>query len=103
MARRQGMSCALFPCALPKNYDAAKVRADFPILSETINNKPLVYLDSAASAQRPKQVLEAMDRLYERDYANIHRGVHTLSQRATKHYEHARETVRRFINAARHE
>lgn len=94
---------SLFPCALPQGYDLAKTRADFPILAEMINGKPLAYLDSAASAQRPRQVLEAMTRFYERDYANIHRGVHTLSQRATKKFEDARETVRRFINAAKAE
>ena len=74
--------------------------ADFPILSEQVHGKPLVYLDNAASAQKPRAVLDAMQHFYEHDYANIHRGVHTLSQRATDAYEAVRGTVRRFINAA---
>ena len=75
-------------------------RADFPILSEQVHGKPLVYLDNAASAQKPRAVLDAMQHFYEHDYANIHRGVHALSQRATDAYEAVRGTVRRFINAA---
>ncbi|MGB4101821.1 MAG: cysteine desulfurase [Alphaproteobacteria bacterium] len=89
----------LFACTATA-CDAAQLRADFPGLAQQVHGKPLVYLDSAASAQKPVQVLEAMDRFYRRDYANIHRGVHELSQRATRHYEAARATVRRFINAA---
>jgi cysteine desulfurase / selenocysteine lyase len=96
-------AAALFACAMPQNYDVEKIRADFPILREQIHGRPLVYLDSAASAQRPRQVLEAMQRFYENDYANIHRGVHELSLRATRKYEAARETVQRFLNAARPE
>lgn len=92
-------SAELFPCALPRTSGAESWRADFPILAQQIHGKPLVYLDSAASAQKPKQVLEAMDRFYRNDYANIHRGVHELSQRATQQYEAARAAVRRFINA----
>lgn len=79
--------------------DVAAIRRDFPILHQTINGKPLVYLDNAASSQRPKSVIEAISRYYEHDHANVHRGVHTLSQRATDAYEGARETIRRFINA----
>jgi cysteine desulfurase/selenocysteine lyase len=79
--------------------DVAAIRRDFPILHQTVNGKPLVYLDNAASSQRPKSVIEAISRYYEHDHANVHRGVHTLSQRATDAYEGARETVRRFINA----
>lgn len=79
--------------------DIAAIRRDFPILHQTINGKPLVYLDNAASSQRPKAVIEAISRYYEHDHANVHRGVHTLSQRATDAYEGARETIRRFINA----
>lgn len=90
---------ALFSCAEPLMFDAAKYRADFPALQQKVHGTPLVYLDNAASAQKPKQVLEAMQRFYEQDYANVHRGVHELSQRASAHYEQARETMRRFINA----
>jgi cysteine desulfurase / selenocysteine lyase len=79
--------------------DIAAIRRDFPILHQTVNGKPLVYLDNAASSQRPKSVIEAISRYYEHDHANVHRGVHTLSQRATDAYEGARETIRRFINA----
>lgn len=79
--------------------NVAAIRRDFPILHQTVNGKPLVYLDNAASSQRPKSVIEAISRYYEHDHANVHRGVHTLSQRATDAYEGARETIRRFINA----
>ena len=79
--------------------DVAAIRRDFPILHQTINGKPLVYLDNAASSQRPRAVIEAISRYYEQDHANVHRGVHTLSQRATDAFEGARETIRRFINA----
>ena len=76
------------------------VRNDFPIFEQTIHGKPLVYLDSGASAQKPRCVLEAMTHFYAHDYANIHRGVHELSMRATDLYDRARQTVQRFINAA---
>jgi cysteine desulfurase/selenocysteine lyase len=81
------------------SLDVTAIRRDFPILHQEINGKPLVYLDNAASSQRPRAVIDAIARYYERDHANIHRGVHTLSQRATDQYEAARESVRRFINA----
>ena len=81
------------------SLDIEKIRQDFPILAETIHGKPLVYLDNAASAQKPKAVLDAVRRVYEHDYANVHRGVHTLSQRATDLFEGAREKIRRFVNA----
>jgi cysteine desulfurase/selenocysteine lyase len=80
-------------------YDVAKVRADFPILRETVHGKPLVYLDSAASGQKPQAVIDAEREVYERCYANIHRGVHTLSMKATDLYEAARAKVRDFIGA----
>ncbi len=80
--------------------DVAKIREDFPILRRTVHGKPLVYLDSAASSQMPRPVLDAMRRLREEDYANVHRGVHTLSQRSTELYEAARIKVQRFLNAA---
>jgi cysteine desulfurase / selenocysteine lyase len=82
-----------------KPLDVEKVRQDFPILGRTINGKPLVYLDSAASAQRPSTVLHAMEHYETQVHANIHRGVHTLSQEATDAFEAARERVRKFINA----
>jgi cysteine desulfurase/selenocysteine lyase len=79
--------------------DVATIRRDFPVLDQTINGKPLVYLDNAASSQRPRAVIDAISHYYEHDHANVHRGVHALSQRATDAYEGAREIVRRFINA----
>lgn len=84
----------------PAGLDAARLRADFPILNQTVHSRPLVYLDNAATTQKPRQVIEAIEHYYSADNANIHRGVHTLSQRATDAYEGAREKVRRFINAA---
>ena len=80
--------------------DVEKIRKDFPILDQIVNDEPLVYLDNAATTQKPKAVLEAMNRYYQEDNANVHRGVHTLAERATAFYEAARETVRRFINAS---
>ncbi|WP_320162807.1 cysteine desulfurase [uncultured Trichococcus sp.] len=80
--------------------DAKKIKQDFPILFQTVNDEPLIYLDNAATSQKPKQVLEAIQHYYEFDNANIHRGVHTLAERATSAYEAAREKLRRFINAA---
>jgi len=79
--------------------DLAKIRADFPILSERVNGKNLVYLDNAATSQKPRVVIDAIVHYYEHLNANIHRGVHTLSVRATEAHEAARETVRRFLNA----
>ncbi|MCA2554115.1 MAG: SufS family cysteine desulfurase [Microcystis sp. M04BS1] len=79
---------------------AQKVRADFPILHQTVHDKPLIYLDSAATSQKPIQVLETLRNYYEKDNANVHRGAHTLSVRATEAYEGARDKVARFINAA---
>ena len=80
--------------------DVEKIRKDFPILDQIVNDEPLVYLDNAATTQKPKAVLEAVNRYYREDNANVHRGVHTLAERATASYEAARETVRRFINAS---
>ena len=82
------------------SLDVEKIRQDFPILHQEINGKPLVYLDNAATSQKPKQVIEALDNYYQQDNANIHRGVHTLSERATADYEQARGKVRDFINAS---
>ncbi|WP_394754686.1 SufS family cysteine desulfurase [Crenothrix sp.] len=81
-------------------FPVAKIRADFPILAEKIRGKDLVYLDNAASCQKPNAVIDAISNVYRHDYANIHRGVHTLSVRATDKFEAAREKVQRFINAA---
>ncbi|HTV52304.1 MAG TPA: cysteine desulfurase [Steroidobacteraceae bacterium] len=80
-------------------YDVARVRTDFPILARSVHGRPLVYLDSAASAQRPLAVLRAVDDYERHSHANVHRGVHLLSQEATAAYEGARERVRRFLNA----
>ena len=79
--------------------DAQKLRADFPIFEQMIHGKPLAYLDSAVSSQKPRQVLDAMNVFYETSYTNVHRGVYTLSERATDAYEGAREKVRAFVNA----
>ena len=81
-------------------FDVARWRADFPILAERVYDKPLVFIDSAASAQKPQCVIDAVAHCYTHEYANIHRGVYWLSQRATQAYEGAREKVQRFINAA---
>ena len=80
--------------------DVARVRADFPILSRTVHGKPLVYLDNAATTQKPQCVIDALVRFYTEDCSNIHRGVHELSERATAAYEQTRSRIRRFINAA---
>ncbi|MDD2865625.1 MAG: cysteine desulfurase [Methylococcales bacterium] len=80
-------------------YPIEKIRADFPILNEKIRNKPLVYLDNAASCQKPQAVIDSLVNLYSHDYANVHRGVHTLSVRSTDLFEAAREKVKTFINA----
>lgn len=81
------------------HFDIKTIREDFPILNQTVRNMPLVYLDNAATTQKPKAVLAALNRYYEKDNANVHRGVHTLSERATIQFEGARETVASFINA----
>jgi cysteine desulfurase / selenocysteine lyase len=78
----------------------AKLRGDFPILQQLVHgDRPLVFLDNAASTQRPRQVIDVLRRVYEHDYANVHRGIHTLSERSTAQYEEAREKVRAFIGA----
>ncbi|MEM8805028.1 MAG: cysteine desulfurase [Cyanobacteria bacterium P01_G01_bin.38] len=79
---------------------ADEVRADFPILHQEVNGKPLVYFDNAATSQKPKAVIEAIDRYYQQDNANVHRGVHALSARATEAYEATRDKLARFIKAA---
>jgi cysteine desulfurase/selenocysteine lyase len=79
------------------NFDVDAIRADFPILSREVYGKPLVFLDSAASAMKPRQVIDTIRDVYENDYANVHRGIHYLSQRCTDRFEAARETVARFL------
>lgn len=82
-----------------KSFDVQAIRQDFPILSQQVNGKPLVYLDNGASAQKPNAVLDAMDHYYREMHSNVHRGAHTLGDRATAAFEGARETVRSFLNA----
>ena len=81
------------------SFDVNAVRADFPILSTTVNGRPLVYLDSGASAQKPRVVIDAITRAYEGEYANVHRGLHYLSNLATDNYERVRGIIARFLNA----
>ncbi|MDT8262801.1 aminotransferase class V-fold PLP-dependent enzyme, partial [Roseomonas sp. DSM 102946] len=81
-------------------FDVARVRKDFPILSTTHRGKPLVFLDSGASAQKPRAVIEAMKEMMETAYANVHRGAYHLSEQATEAYEAARRAAARFLNAA---
>jgi cysteine desulfurase / selenocysteine lyase len=82
-------------------YDISAIRADFPILSRTVYGKPLVYLDNGASAQKPQAVIDAVTHAYSNEYANVHRGLHFLSNAATDAYENAREIVRKFLNAGK--
>lgn len=85
---------------VPSLLDVERIRQDFPVLHQQIRGKRLAYLDNAATAQKPRVVIDAMSRYYEQSNANVHRGVHTLSERATQAYENARDKVRRFLNAA---
>jgi len=94
------MTMAMTPAADRPTIDVEKWRADFPIFRETVNGKPLTYLDSAASAQKPQLVIDRISRVYEREYANIHRGIYHLAQVATEAFEDAREKLRAFLNAA---
>ena len=82
------------------DFDVERVRADFPLLRQQVNGKPLVYLDNGATSQKPQCVIDELVRYYTTENANVHRGVHTLSQLATDDYEGARSKVRRFLNAA---
>ena len=93
----------MHPAVTNGSYDVARIRADFPILSKQIYGKPLVYLDNAASAQKPSAVLDRLQQAYTSEYANVHRGLHFLANAATEAYEGAREKVRGFLNAARPE
>jgi cysteine desulfurase/selenocysteine lyase len=94
---------ALHPAVNNGSYDVAKIRADFPALAMQVYGKPLVYLDNAASAQKPKAVLDRMYKAATEQYANVHRGLHYLANEATEAYEGARETVCAFLNAGRSE
>jgi cysteine desulfurase/selenocysteine lyase len=89
------------PQEIASGLDIERIRADFPILRQQAHGHPLVYLDNAATSQKPKAVIDAIVRYYERDNANIHRGVHYLSQQATEEFEAARKAVQLFLNAAR--
>ena len=82
-----------------RHFDVDAVRDDFPILSQPMHGKPLIYLDTAASAQKPQSVIDAIKGQYENEYANVHRGAYWLSEMLTKKYEVAREIIRDFINA----
>jgi cysteine desulfurase / selenocysteine lyase len=93
----------MHPAVKNGSYDLARIRADFPALNMRIYGKPLVYLDNAASAQKPQAVLDRLTHAYEAEYANVHRGLHYLANAATEAYENAREKVRAFLNAERHE
>jgi cysteine desulfurase/selenocysteine lyase len=81
-------------------YDIDKIRADFPILAREVNGKPLVYLDNGASAQKPQVVIDAVTQAYSMEYANVHRGLHYLSNLATEKYEAVRGTIARFLGVA---
>lgn len=85
---------------MPSTFDAEKIRADFPLLQQSVNGHPLVYLDNGATSQKPQAVIDALVRYYTTENANVHRGVHTLSQQATDDYEAARAKIRQLINAA---
>ncbi len=93
----------MHPAVTNGSYDVTRIRADFPALGVRAYGKPLIYLDNAASAQKPKPVLERLTKAYTEQYANVHRGLHFLANEATEAYEGARETVRAFLNAERRE
>jgi cysteine desulfurase / selenocysteine lyase len=93
----------MHPAVSNGSYDVGRIRADFPILAMQVYGKPLVYLDNAASAQKPKAVLDRLNQAYTSEYANVHRGLHYLANAATEGYEGAREKVRAFLNAGRPE
>jgi cysteine desulfurase / selenocysteine lyase len=96
---KAGRTTALAPTLRAAAFDVLRVREDFPILREVVHGKPLVYLDSAATSQKPQAVIDAMSRFFLKENANVHRGVHYLSERATDEFEGARTTVQRFLNA----
>ena len=93
----------MHPAVANGSYDVHRLREDFPILSMQVHGKPLVYLDNAASAQKPKAVLDRLTQAYTSEYANVHRGLHYLANAATEAYEGARAKVAGFLNAARND
>jgi cysteine desulfurase/selenocysteine lyase len=93
------MTASSQPAGAVGPYDVTEIRKDFPILSREVYGKPLVYLDNGASAQKPQAVIDAVTKAYSHEYANVHRGLHYLSNTATENFEAARETTRRFLNA----
>ena len=97
----RGPRLAMHPAVKNGSFDVERIRADFPALSMQVYGKPLVYLDNAASAQKPKAVLDRLTQAYETEYANVHRGLHYLANAATEAYEAAREKARAFLNAER--
>src|SRR5216110_1111415 len=84
----------------PAGFDVFKIRADFPILAVKVHGKPLVWLDNAATTQKPQAVIDAVSQYYENDNSNVHRGAHALAARSTNAYEGAREKVQHFVNAS---
>jgi len=99
----EGARLVMHPAVANGSYDVARIRADFPALAMSVYGKPLVYLDNAASAQKPTVVLDRLQKAYTKEYANVHRGLHFLANAATEAYEGAREKVRAFLNAERTE
>src|ERR1700754_5356903 len=97
------MQQTIHPAVATGKLDVAKLRQDFPALAMQIYGKPLVYLDNAASAKKPKAVLDRMMQAYTSEYANVHRGLHSLANVATEGYEGGRERVAKFLNAGRNE
>src|SRR5436190_20236635 len=100
---RNGQGEPMHPAVTNGSYDVARIRKDFPILTMPVYGKPLVYLDNAASAQKPQAVLERLQHAYTAEYANVHRGLHYLAHVATEAYEGARDIVKAFLNAPRRE
>src|SRR5712664_2001132 len=101
--RKRSARMTMHPAVTNGAYDVARIREDFPILAMPVYGKPLIYLDNAASAQKPKAVLDRLHEAYTCDYGNVHRGLHYLANAATEAYEDAREKVRAFLNAERRE
>ena len=99
----EGARLVMHPAVANGSYDVARIRADFPALAMSVYGKPLIYLDNAASAQKPTVVLDRLQKAYTKEYANVHRGLHFLANAATEAYEGAREKVRAFLNAERTE
>src|SRR4030095_15131509 len=98
--RGAAMSASTRVFRVPKNWDVERIRKDFPALHQEVHGKPLVYLDNAATSQKAQVVIDALTSYYARDNANVHRGVHLLSERATEAYEGARDRIQHHLNAA---